>query len=533
MDNHEVDLSLTYRTSRLPGGMGNSLVGSLTTVLLDIVKHTDKPVSSLTVASPSDYHQILRWNNPLAGPSNVCIHDLIHEMLCRQPGRPAVYSWDGQLTYRELWDHSSQLSRYLQSRGIRSEMPVPICMEKSPLTIASILAVLRAGGTCAPIDPNTMTERLRDILEENPPLLILVSPSTAHLDFKVGAEKIIVSPETLPQMSATQFFPTSSVKPSDAAFIYYTSGSTGRPKGIVAQHNGIGTGILEYSRVTNITPDSRVLQFASYAWSMSMVEKLMTLVRGGCVCLPSEHTKMNDLEKFILDAQVNVCSFTPSVLRLFKPTDFPGVQTISLIGEPLTQDIVDVWASQVHLINAYGPTEGGPIASGLLVKPGEWKTGDVGKATPGAIWIVNPSCSNQPLPIGAVGEVLIQGPTVARGYLKRPEATELVFIPRPSWLPAAKPEEQQHRFYLSGDLARYNLDGSLQFMGRKDRQVKINGQRIEPEEVEVHVRCILSATQDVVVDAIQLAEEPTSKMLVAFMAPKRGHNGRCSLGRVG
>lgn len=499
--------------------MGNSLAGSLTTVLLDIARHTDKSVSALTVASPSDYHQMVRWNSPLAGPSDVCIHDLIHEVLRRQPERPAVYSWDGQLTYHELWDCSSQLSRYLQSRGIGSEMPVPICMDKSPLTIASILAVLRAGGTCVTIDPNTAIERLRGILEDNPPLLILLSPSTAHLDFKVGAEKIIVSPATLPQMSATQSFP-SSVKPSDAAFIYYTSGSTGRPKGIIAQHNGIGTGILEYSRVTNITPDSRVLQFASYSWSMSMVETLMTLVRGGCVCLPSEHTKMNDLKKFILDAQVTMCSFTPSVLRLFKPTDFPGVQTISLIGEPLTQDIVDVWASQVHLINAYGPTEGGPIASGLLVKPGKWKTGDVGKATPGAIWIVNPSCSNQHLPIGAVGEVLIQGLTVARGYLKRPEATEVAFIPRPFWLPAAELEEQQHRFYLSGDLARYNLDGSLQFIGRKDCQVKINGQRIELEEVEVHVRRTLSATQDIVVDAIHLAEEPTSKILVAFVAPK-------------
>lgn len=503
----------------LPGSMGNSLAASLTTVLLDIAKHTDKPVSALTVASSSDYHQMVRWNSPLAGPSDTCIHDLIHKVCCRQPERPAVYSWDGQLTYQELWDCSSQMCQYLQSRGIGSEMPVPICMDKSPLTIASILAVLRAGGTCVLIDPNTAIERLRGILEENPPLLILLSPSTAHLDFKVGVEKIIVSPATLPQLSATQYFPPL-VKPSDAAFIYYTSGSTGRPKGIIAQHNGIGTGVLEYSRVTNITPDSRVLQFASYSWSMSMVETLMTLVRGGCVCLPSEHTKINDLKKFILDAQVTMCSFTPSVLRLFKPTDFPGVQTISLIGEPLTQDIVDVWASQVHLINAYGPTEGGPIASGLLVKPEKWKTGDVGKVTPGAVWIVNPSSSNQPLPIGAVGEVLIQGPTVARGYLKRPEATEVVFIPRPSWLPAAELEEQQHRFYLSGDLARHNLDGSLRFIGRKDRQVKINGQRIELEEVEVHVRRTLSATQDVVVEAIQPAEEPTSKMLVAFVAPK-------------
>lgn len=196
------------------------------------------------------------------------------------------------------------------------------------------------------------------------------------------------------------------------------------------------------------------------------------------------------------------------------------MQTVSLIGEPLTQDIVDAWASQVHLINAYGPTEGGPIASGLLVNPGEWKTGDVGKATSGVVWIVNPSTSNQPLPIGAVGEVLIQGPTVARGYLKRPEATAMAFIPRPSWLPAAEPEEQHHGFYLSGDLARHNLDGSLQFAGRKDRQVKINGQRIELEEVEVHVRRTLSATQDVVVEAIQTAEEQTSKMLVAFVAPK-------------
>lgn len=206
-------------------------------------------------------------------------------------------------------------------------MPVPICMDKSPLTVVSILAVLRAGGTCVLIDPNTAIERLRGILEENLPLLVLLSPSVAHLDFKIRAEKIVVSPATLSQLSAPQFSPPS-VSPSNATFIYYTSGSTGRPKGIIAQHNGISTGILAYSRATNITMESRVLQFASYSWSMSMVETLMTLVRGGCVCLPSEYTKMNDLKTFVLNAQVTMCSLphlsfaysNPRIFQACKPS---------------------------------------------------------------------------------------------------------------------------------------------------------------------------------------------------------------------
>ncbi|OJJ33281.1 hypothetical protein ASPWEDRAFT_185690 [Aspergillus wentii DTO 134E9] len=520
VDRSGVDVCLMYRAPKVPARMARSVAGSFSRVLLEKATHLEQPVSALPVVSSSDYDQLLQWNDSLVGPFDTTIHDAIYEVCCRQPDRPAVYSWDGQLTYRELWDRSSQLCQYLRSRGIGSEMPVPICMDKSPLAIISILAVLMAGGSCVMIDPGTAIQRVRGIMQENPPLLILLSASAAHLDFHSAAEKIVVSPETFPGLVAVNSCPPAAVKPSDIAFIYYTSGSTGRPKGILAQHNGIYTGVQVYGRCTNITKETRLLQFASYLWSMSMVESLTTLVHGGCLCLPSQDTMMNDLRRFTAKAQVTMCSFTPSVLRLFEPKDFPGVQTISLIGEPLTQDVVDSWASHVNLINAYGPTEGGPIASYVAVQAGQWKTGDVGKAIPGALWIVNPSNPNQPLPIGAVGELLIQGPTVARGYLKRPDATQAAFIPRPSWLPAATPEEQQHRFYLSGDLARHNPDGSLQFIGRKDRQVKIRGQRIELEEVEAHVRGVLSSTKDVVVEAVQPTEEPNSKMLVAFVAPR-------------
>ncbi|KAK2814667.1 NRPS, partial [Arthroderma sp. PD_2] len=484
---NDAAVSFSYWGNKIPPDLARSIGRTFSAVLGEITTRPNAPVSAINLVSAEDQAQIMDWNRSPTATVSACIHDLVKEECIAHPDRLAIYAWDGSLTYQQLWDHSSALTMYLINQGVGPEVPVPICLERSVWVPISKLAVLRAGGICVPLDPSAPVERIQAILDDAMPEVILVSSATADIDFQSSAKKIIISPDIFAHSAGQIQDPASPAQPSNAAYILYTSGSTGRPKGIILQHDGLSTSLRDQSRSLSISGETRALQFASYTFDLSVWEVFSVLISGGRVCIPSQMARMNELAAFISDAKINWVAFTPSFVRLFQPKDFPGVRTMVTTGEALPQDVADTWSNKVRLVNAYGPTEC-TICAVQPVEAGRWIVGTIGWPVGGSGWVVDPSNINRPMPIGAIGELIFEGPLVAREYFRRPDATKAAFVStRPSWLPTPSPYDGC-RLYRTGDLVRYNPDGSHRYFGRKDAQIKLRGHRIELEEVEFNIR---------------------------------------------
>ncbi|KAL8877067.1 MAG: hypothetical protein Q9198_004846 [Flavoplaca austrocitrina] len=267
-----------------------------------------------------------------------------------------------------------------------------------------------------------------------------------------------------------------------AMYVVFTSGSTGEPKGVIVSHGSYCTGAMAHNPYYELGPGSRYLLFGSPAFDLYIHEIVSTLMAGGCICVPSGDDQMGDITGVIRSMDVNTASFTSSFARQIDPQDVPGLKILALVGEALAKDQQEAWADRVCLLNSYGPSECSVITN---IHKGVTKSSDttnIGPVIAGSGWIVDRNDHDRLLPLGAPGELLIEGPLLGRGYLNDPEKTAAAFIENPRW--ASGSAGRTRRFYKTGDVVRYGADGSLVLEGRKDTQVKIRGQRVELGEVE-------------------------------------------------
>lgn len=272
----------------------------------------------------------------------------------------------------------------------------------------------------------------------------------------------------------------------------------------------------------------RVLHFASYAFDASIAEVLFTLTTGGCVCVPRETERMGDLAGCINSLAVTTLMLTPSVARTLDPAQLPTVKTVTLMGEPMNQDDVLTWANRAQLVNAYGPSECTMASVEQLCVTNACEPTNIGTSRSAGVWVVDPEDPEVLLPLGAPGELLIEGPIVGRGYLDCPNQTSTSFIPAPAWLRALRskghgprPREWSH-VYRTGDIVKYSSsgDGSLVYLYRKDQQVKLHGQRLELTEVEFCLRQSSPDVRDAIVDLAR--PDNSTPLLVAFVQPRGG-----------
>ncbi|RAL17315.1 acetyl-CoA synthetase-like protein [Aspergillus homomorphus CBS 101889] len=273
--------------------------------------------------------------------------------------------------------------------------------------------------------------------------------------------------------------------------------------------------MTELGRHFNLDSETRMLQYTSCSFDPSILEIFGTLIHGGSVCIPTETARLNNIPQAIENLGVNTAVFVPSVLKLLHPDQIPGVTKLIIGGEKLTHSLIDLWAEKKQVINAYGPTETCVCSLANLRVSVRSLGANIGNtAIACRAWVVNPHNERQLMPIGAVGELWIEGPTVARGYLNNAAATEASFV---SSLPWANAEcGTSTRAYRTGDLVRYLSNGELLFLGRKDKQVKLNGHRVELEEIEAAIcRSPLVAHA-----SVQLLSVGGSSVLAAFLVPQ-------------
>ena len=444
----------------------------------------------------ADVQEVFEWNTTVPKSGDACVHELIEHRTQSQPDRQSICSWDGSLSYGALDELSSRLASHLAyHRNIGPESLVPVCFEKSKWAIVAMLAVLKAGGACVPFDPKHPISRLKTMvadLGQKGASVILTSASGARL-FSSLKPTLVVGPSLFEDLSTEPCTLSQKTSPRNSAFVIFTSGSTGKPKGVVLEHMAVCTSAREHSEVVKLNNQSRVLQFAAYTFDISISDIFFTLINGGCVCIPSEDDKMNDLSGAIQSLNANQACLTSTVASHLHPEEVQGLQVLVVAGEPLTKEVVERWADHVALINMYGPAECTIYCIGQPNIQRHDHPSTIGRGVGALVWITKPNDSNSLAPIGGTGELLIEGPTLARGYLNDEALTKSAFIEDPAWIPKSAGSHSPRRMYKTGDLAHYNADGSISFVGRKDDgQVKLRGQRMELGEVEYHLRACLS-----------------------------------------
>jgi amino acid adenylation domain-containing protein len=350
---------------------------------------------------------------------------------------------------------------------------------------------MKAGAAFVFLDPGYPMARLNGIVQQVGASVILASLGQAPLWRGSSVPVLIidnVSIESLP--SATNNEVKTRVTPANALYVIFTSGSTGNPKGCVVEHHSFLTCARAQAARSHMTPSSRVLQGASYSFDVSVMEMLTALTVGACICVPNDSIRKRSVTDVINDFRITWAFLTPSLVKFIKPSDIPHLKTLILGGEALTAQNIRTWAGHVRLFNGYGPSECTIAASAHAITSPEEDPSNIGKALGGICWITDPDDYNRLAPLGAIGELVVEGSIVARGYLNNAEKTAEVFIENPAWAKRAamtSDEPETRRMYRTGDLAYFNTNGDIMFVGRKDAQVKVRGQRMELGEIETHL----------------------------------------------
>ncbi|KAL6229778.1 hypothetical protein BDW75DRAFT_245422 [Aspergillus navahoensis] len=514
----KLDFCITYDENVVAGGQVKFMLhqlGYLTPILLEV--STNLQLKDIALVSPYDLEHLTAWNRTSLEPSRETLHSLVENQAQKTPDTIAVSGFDADYTYQELDLAANQLAAYLNSMGVGPEDRVILCFRKGILPIIAMLAVLKSGGVCVSVNFDHPQSRRLDICHETEAVAVLCDVDVATQFASYVPEVVVVDSKltaTLRDTPLTKWV-RPVVQPDHAAFIMYTSGSTGKPKGCILEHHSVCHSLQIYVSTTGVTPPPRTLQFASYSFDVHVLEIFGTLIAGGCVCVISDDERVNDLAAAIHARQATRLLLTPTVAQLINPDDVPDVDTLIMGGEPLSQNVLEMW-SRVRLIQQYAPAETSNLACVNLELGLKSDPSNIGRPYGCQVWITERSNPDRLCPVGCIGELLVEGSVLGREYLKRPDATEAAFIENPRWARTCLEQDQQgtRRFYRTGDMAYYQHDGTIKFVGRADTQVKIHGQRVELQEIERQIVQRLDQGSEVVVDVVSLMNALT---LTAFL----------------
>lgn len=409
---------LRYWNGSLSDDKVQDIAHTFAQIVSEIAADPNVKLSALNKCSKRDLQQLQVWNQDQFPAIDACIHDLVHEHNISHPQADALSAWDGHMSHHDLDETASLLAQHIleTSPHTKADNIIPICFEKSIWQPVSMLATMKAGAAFVSIDAAHPVGRLRSIVDSVQAKVVLCSGEHRDLCLSLVDSVIVVDYPLLKSLQARErkmIMPRAT--PADAAYAIFTSGSTGTPKGIVINHQAYASNVRVQQERMNIDRTTRSLQFASHVFDASILEILTVLTAGGCVCIPSPEDRMNNTARFVTDMQVNWAILTPSFAKLLQPKDFPALKTLVSGGEALSTTVLQNWAPAVNLVNAYGPSEcsiSGVINSNVTE---DTSPTDVGRGAGALTWIVDPANHDCLLPVGAVGELLLEGPIIGRG----------------------------------------------------------------------------------------------------------------------
>jgi amino acid adenylation domain-containing protein len=492
------------------------------TLLHSLVTRPDQPIGSLPLLPAAEQQRLLiDWNATQAPyPADQCFHTLVEAQARRTPDAIAVVAGEQQLSYRSLNARANQLARYLRACGVRPELRVGLCIERSPELVIALLAILKAGGVYVPLDPVYPQERLRFMLQDAEVAVLLTTTALAERLPAVVARTICLDADHSRIERESEHNLNTSSEPDNLAYMIYTSGSTGRPKGVLIPHRGLVNLALAQGAAFAVTPQSRVLQFAALSFDASISELAIALTAGAQLELLPGSTPLvgADLAALIERRAITHVTLPPSVLATLPYSEdarpLPALKTLIVAGEACGPELAARWGRGRRFVNAYGPTET-TVCATVELGSGDGTLLPIGRPIANTtIYLLDALL--QPVPIGVPGELYIGGIQLARGYNRRPDLTAEKFVPNPFDATGGA------RLYRSGDRARSLPDGRIVFLGRSDQQVKIRGFRVELGEIAA----VLSehpAVKDVAVVARE--DRPGDTRIVAYIVGEHENTG--------
>ncbi|MEH2095023.1 amino acid adenylation domain-containing protein, partial [Nostoc sp.] len=529
----QLSLRVMYDASRFEDGTISRMLGHFRTMLEAIVANPQQRISQLPMLTKSEQQQLLvDWNDTQINyPQDKCIHKLFEAQVERTPDAVAVVFENQQLTYHQLNCRANQLAHYLQSLGVKPDVLVGICVERSLEMLVGILGILKAGGAYVPLDPEYPQDRLRFMLEDAAVSVLLTQQKLVEKLPEHQARVVYLDTDwqLLNQLSLENLI--SGVQENNLGYVIYTSGSTGQPKGVAMNQLPLCNLILWQLQNSPISSSGvKTLQFAPVSFDVSFQEMFSTWFSGGTLLLIVEQLRREPLALLgLLQEQAVERLFVPFValqqlaeVAVSNELVTSNLREIITAGEQLQiTPAISKWLTQLSdctLHNHYGPSESHVVITFTLINSVEtWPPlPPIGRPIANTqIYILDKYL--QPVPVGVAGELHIGGVSLARGYLNRPELTQEKFIPNPFRRSRGAGEQGSRggeSLYKTGDLARYLPDGNIEYLGRIDNQVKIRGFRIELGEIEA----VLSQCEDVQVCCVIAREDtPGDKRLVAYI----------------
>ena len=518
LQEHEDDVSgaMVYAADGYDRRTVERLIDHWTGLVRLLAEQPDRPLSRLTMVPVDERETVLHvWNaTERSEPGERPVTRLFEASAARDPDAPALTSREHTISYRELNARANRLARVIRRSTHGPEPRVALCAARSPDLAVGLLAILKAGATYVPLDPQYPALRHAGMLDDAGVTLVLTHPDMRSALPSTAAR--VVDLDTALSMSGglsdgdlPQAPPAAS-----AAYAIYTSGSTGRPKGVVVSHAGLANTVHDVSRRLQMGRGDVVAALASEAFDISLLELSVAWLGGGCTLLV-DRDEVSDVERLAARlAPVTILHAVPALMRplmrAFRASGVPPrLRALLVGGEAVPWDLLNEMraicpGAEIHVL--YGPTEASIICTHERLPPGDRARPPMGRPIANAAAYVL-GADLQPVPIGAVGELYVGGRGVARGYLERPAATAERFIPDPFGAPG-------QRLYRTGDLARWQSDGALEYVGRADAQLKIRGYRIEPGEIEAALRAH-ERVHDVAV--VARADVPGGPALVAYL----------------
>jgi len=496
-----------YRTELFDRATIVRLIEHFRTMLEAALDDPARLLGDLPLLSAGEQQRLAGWSSTRPpSPDTRPVHALIEDVTDGTPDAPAIVCSDQTLTYRQLDDRANRLAGLLRAHGVGRERPVAVCLPSSPDLVAGLLGTLKAGGVYVPLDARLPVERLRALIDDAGVAVVLAHSETRSRLPAAGVTVVELDRED-PASAFAATRPQVTVMPEGAAYLIYTSGSTGRPKGVVGTHRGLRNLAQAQRDLIGVHPADRLLQFHSCGFDVSISEILTALTAGAQLHLvsPEERQPGPELARTIREHGITVADLPPVTLGAMESADLPGLRSLTVGGEPCPLDVAAQWAQGRDFFNAYGPTETTVTATAARYATGG-VTLPIGLPVTGASAYVL-DARLEPVPVGVAGELYIGGACVARGYRGDAGLTAQRFPPDPF-------AGGGQRMYRTGDIVRRLPDGSLDFLGRADSQVKVRGHRIELGEVEARLRACAGVRRSAVVVR---QHQPAEDRLVGYV----------------
>ncbi|KAI1204509.1 uncharacterized protein F4807DRAFT_331715 [Annulohypoxylon truncatum] len=511
-----VTLDIGYRI--LTSEQANTVACAFGGAIEAIIDVPASTVREIDLFSMRDHKQILAWNSmPRVDVSKENVHQLIAKQALLNPDIEAVCSWDGSLSYYDLHRLSRVLARHLFASGLKPQTPVPVIVDKSRWAVVAMLAVLYTGAILVPVDAEMVSSFAWVIKTVIPSFMLVSDHVQRHID-GLSTKVIVVNERTISAMSA-QMVDMILPQPSlhDIACILFSSGSSGNAKGISYSHAALATACAGQGSTLLINPSSRVMQISSYSVDIALSEVFTTLVNGGCVCIPSSAERIVDFSGAAKRMRVNWTYLTPTLSRKVDTENLPDISVVCFRTRNLDSDVYITWINKTaKVLLVYGCPEACPLGLSTTELTLSKTSQCFGSPFCGNFWIVSPEDNNRLMPVGALGELVIGGPTLA-SWFNVSDTNIKAWISKSKSRARSLLEKSGSHLFKTRHYVRYLEDGEIEFISDGSEETTIDGRKFRHSEVEPKLRQCLGSGVDVVVETIAFNDPNSAPILAAFV----------------